>query len=430
MKESDNERLQHAKTTALLSVGTFLEFFDLFLYVHMAQIINPVFFPQGASGSWLLGNFALLSTFMFRPIGALIFGRIGDVLGRKITVIVTTMMSGIACVTMAALPGYESIGMSAQVLMILCRVIQGMSAMGEVTGAEIYLLELTKPPRRYFYIAMVASATGLGGLFALATCNFILKFGLSWRYAFAFGSLIAVTGGVARTALREAPEFTREKMIMLRNKSSSLTKTMTTSNKVNIRSFMWLLAINAVLPMMFCLRCIHIPETLQNRFGFSTQDVINCNLAVSTVEVIVDVALACIVLIISPIKIVKYRAHIFLALVLILPPILEYCPYSSVIILLQMLVTIFYLCGSPATPIFYSHFPTLKRFTVVAFAFAFATAASWALGTVVLDPLKARFGAFGLWAILIPLYILFALAVVYFERLEKKRDTASAGSNE
>jgi len=141
---------EEKEAIGLLQVGTFLEYFDLMLYVHMAVLLNELFFPKtDAHTAALLSAFAFCSTYVLRPLGALIFGYIGDNIGRKTTVIITTMMMSISCIIMATLPTYAQIGITAAWAVTLCRIIQGISSMGEIIGAEIYLTEMTKPPASY-----------------------------------------------------------------------------------------------------------------------------------------------------------------------------------------------------------------------------------------------------------------------------------------
>jgi len=98
----------------LLQIGTFLEYFDLMLYVHMAVFLNELFFPKtDPHTSALLAAFAFCSTWVLRPFGALIFGWIGDNIGRKSTVVITTMMMALSCVIMASAPTYAQIGIGA-----------------------------------------------------------------------------------------------------------------------------------------------------------------------------------------------------------------------------------------------------------------------------------------------------------------------------
>lgn len=105
---------EQREATVLLSLGTFFEYFDLMLYVHMGVLLNELFFPKtDPHTAVLLSTFAFCTTFVFRPLGALIFGYFGDHIGRKSTVIITTMLMAISCIIMANLPTYSQIGVTA-----------------------------------------------------------------------------------------------------------------------------------------------------------------------------------------------------------------------------------------------------------------------------------------------------------------------------
>ena len=209
---------EQKQAIGLLSIGTFLEYFDLMLYVHMAVLLNELFFPKtDPFVASLLGAFTFCSTYVFRPIGALIFGYIGDNIGRKVTVILTTFMMAGSCLVMSILPTYAEIGIYASCGMILCRIIQGMSAMGEGIGAEIYLTEITKPPIQYVVVSFISIFAGIGATMALAFASFTTSHGLNWRYAFGFGMIIALIGSLARQKLRE-PSARRSRRRRLRGR--------------------------------------------------------------------------------------------------------------------------------------------------------------------------------------------------------------------
>ena len=90
---------EQKEAIGLLSIGTFLEYFDLFLYVHMAVLLNDLFFPPtDPHTAQLLSAFAFCTTFVFRPLGALVFGYVGDTIGRRATLVITTFMMAIACI--------------------------------------------------------------------------------------------------------------------------------------------------------------------------------------------------------------------------------------------------------------------------------------------------------------------------------------------
>jgi MFS family permease len=174
----------------------------------MAVLLNELFFPKtDPHTAALLSAFAFCSTFVLRPFGALIFGYIGDHIGRKTTVIITTMMMSISCIIMANLPTYAQIGISAAWIVTLCRILQGLSSMGEIIGAEIYITEITKPPAQYPAVAFISVSSALGGMFALAIAALVTTKGFNWRIAFWVGAAIAVIGSIARMRLRETPEF-------------------------------------------------------------------------------------------------------------------------------------------------------------------------------------------------------------------------------
>lgn len=200
------------EAVGILQIGTFLEYFDLMLYVHMAVLLNELFFPQTDPHVKKIITAVTFSTpFIFRPIGALVFGYIGDVVGRKATVIITTSMMAIACVAMANLPTYAQIGLAASWGITICRIMQGLSSMGEIIGAQLYLTEMIGSPKNYPIVALTACSVALGALVALGVTNGIFALGLEWRVGFWFGAVIALVGFVARTALRESPEFSDAK---------------------------------------------------------------------------------------------------------------------------------------------------------------------------------------------------------------------------
>ncbi|MCX7342826.1 MAG: MFS transporter [Proteobacteria bacterium] len=153
---------EQKEAVGLLQIGTFLEYFDLMLYVHMAVLLNELFSHKtDPHTSALLSAFAFCSTYALRPFSALFFDWIGDTIGRKSTVIITIMMMALSCLIMESLPTYSQIGITAAWIVTLCRVMQGISSMGEVVGAQIYLTEIIKPPTQYRVIAIIPISPSL-----------------------------------------------------------------------------------------------------------------------------------------------------------------------------------------------------------------------------------------------------------------------------
>lgn len=140
-------RRDQKEAIGLLQIGTFLEYFDLMLYVHMAVLLNDLFFPKtDPHTASLIAAFAFCSTYVLRPFGALLFSWIGDHIGRKTTVIITTMMMAVSCLIMANLPTYSQIGISAAWIVTICRILQGLSSMGEIVGRKFTLQRLQSLP--------------------------------------------------------------------------------------------------------------------------------------------------------------------------------------------------------------------------------------------------------------------------------------------
>ncbi|WP_231569848.1 MFS transporter [Rickettsia bellii] len=112
----------------------------------MAVLLNKIFFsPDNSYSIKVLSAFAYCSTFIFRPFGALLFGWIGDNIGRKPVILIATFLA-CTCIGIAVLPSYDEIGFTATVLITLFRAIQGISSATEVTGAQLYITEMVKPP--------------------------------------------------------------------------------------------------------------------------------------------------------------------------------------------------------------------------------------------------------------------------------------------
>ena len=255
---------QQKEAIGLLSIGTFLEYFDLLLYVHMAVLLNELFFPKADPFTASLHSaFAFCSTYVLRPFGALIFGYIGDNIGRKATVIITTTMMSLSCILMASLPTYSQIGITASWVVTICRMVQGLSAMGEVTGANIYITEITKPPIQYPAVTMTSICSALGGVFALAVATFVTSFNFNWRIAFGIGAVVAIVGAVARTRLRETPDFADAKrrvkkaLAQIKRDPKILKENVIWTEKVNKKTatiFYRMLMAGMLLPCIYVLR--------------------------------------------------------------------------------------------------------------------------------------------------------------------------------
>jgi MFS family permease len=136
--------------------------------VHLSTILNDLFFPKtDPMIAKLLAVTAFCMTFVLRPVGGYIIGRIGDTIGRKHTVLITTFLMAGSCLTIAIFPTYAEVGIWATVAILLCRMVQGFSSLGEIVGAGVYLAETLKSLYKYVANGLIDVQTKIGGMFGI-----------------------------------------------------------------------------------------------------------------------------------------------------------------------------------------------------------------------------------------------------------------------
>lgn len=213
---SANRRVYRAVTAA--AVGTIVEWYDFILYgAASAVIFNHLFFPQFDPVAGTMAAFAGYAVgFLVRPVGGIVFGRLGDRIGRKPVLLLTLAMMGAATVGIGLLPTYQSIGLWAPSLLVGLRVIQGMGAGAEYGGAVLVAAESTRD-RRGLFAALpgagvdvsLVMATGVLALFTLMPEDQFLAWG--WRVPFLLSSIVLIVGLWIRRQLPETQEFTQAK---------------------------------------------------------------------------------------------------------------------------------------------------------------------------------------------------------------------------
>lgn len=197
------------------SVGTMIEWYDFYIFGSLAKDISPLFYPQGNDTIALI---AYLSTFavgfVVRPFGALFFGRIGDLVGRKYAFLVTLLIMGGATALIGFLPTYATIGMAAPILLLLIRVLQGLALGGEYGGAAVYVAEHVPDERRGFYTSFIQITATLG-LFVsliviLLTQNMMSPQAFTswgWRLPFIVSIFLVAVSLYIRLRMKESPIF-------------------------------------------------------------------------------------------------------------------------------------------------------------------------------------------------------------------------------
>ncbi len=201
------------------SAGTVIEWYDFYIYASLAVFFGTLFFPKANPTSGFLLSLATWGTgFLVRPFGAVVFGRIGDLVGRKYAFLVTLSVMGIATTLTGLVPTYARIGILAPALLVLFRLIQGLALGGEYGGAATYIAEHAPDARRGYYTSWIQTTATVGIALALLV---VLAFRLwlgdaafrawGWRLPFLVSSLLLVIAMYIRLRLQEAPLFARLK---------------------------------------------------------------------------------------------------------------------------------------------------------------------------------------------------------------------------
>ena len=213
-KKMDQEARQRRKVVVAGVTGNVLEWYDFAVYGFFAPIIGRLFFPSDDPTVSLIASFgAFAAGFLMRPIGGIIFGFIGDKIGRKRALVLSVLLMAIPSGMIGILPDHATIGVSAAVLMVLMRMLQGMAVGGEYTSSIVYLAEHAPSKRRGFFtswtlvgaVGGILLGSGVGALLSnLLPAEAVSDWG--WRIAFLSGIAVGVVGLLIRRHLPEMPK--------------------------------------------------------------------------------------------------------------------------------------------------------------------------------------------------------------------------------
>jgi MFS family permease len=201
------------------SLGTLFEWYDFYLYGSLAVFFGGLFFPPGNETAQLLASLATFGAgFGVRPLGALVFGHIGDRVGRKYTFLVTMAAMGLGTALIGLVPTYESWGLVATLLLVLLRLLQGLALGGEYGGAATYVAEHVPDARRGFYTSFIQTTATLGFFLSMGVIG-LTRVGLGeaefrawgWRVPFLLSFVLLALSLYVRVKMAESPLFTRMK---------------------------------------------------------------------------------------------------------------------------------------------------------------------------------------------------------------------------
>ena len=200
---------------AASSAGTIFEWYDFFIYGTLFYIIGPTFFPSGNATLEILMVWATFAIgFGFRPVGAILFGFLGDKLGRKYTFLVTVTLMGIATAGVGLIPSAETIGLAAPLIVIFLRILQGLALGGEYGGAAIYVAEHAPTEKRGYYTSYIQASVAGGFVLSIGVilaCRFLIpeqEFNdWGWRVPFLLSIILLAISLWMRLKLNESPVF-------------------------------------------------------------------------------------------------------------------------------------------------------------------------------------------------------------------------------
>src|SRR5438046_6464789 len=197
------------------SLGTMIEWYDFYIFGSLAVVMSELMFPKGDPAWALIKTWALFATgFLVRPFGALVFGRIGDLIGRKYAFLVTLTVMGLSTFLIGCLPTYATIGLLAPTILLLFRLLQGLALGGEYGGAAVYVAEHVPDNKRGFYTSFIQITATLGLFVSLGVVlgtKSMMADGdfktWGWRIPFLLSIVLVAMSMYIRLKLAESPLY-------------------------------------------------------------------------------------------------------------------------------------------------------------------------------------------------------------------------------
>lgn len=257
------EDVDQKKAVLAILIGNILEKYTTALYVFSTVFLAKYFFPEDQKVLGFLGTFA--AGFLIRPIGGLLFGHIGDRIGRKMALVFAIFSVTFTSFVVAILPGYETLGGLASFILVICRILQGISASGEYSGAAVMITERFHDKNKGLLSGLLP-ATSIGGLFIGACvvwfCSWSIMPVWAWRVPFGVAGVVGVIGLYLRLNLRESPIF--EEVCVREMRRQVPVRDLITND---LSAFVCMLIMAATATVAFYLPVVYVsdfmlPETL------------------------------------------------------------------------------------------------------------------------------------------------------------------------
>ena len=272
----DSAKLSYVRTLATGIAGNLMEWYDFAIYGYMLPVIGALFFPSEDPVATIIATFSAFAAGYFaRPVGGVIFGHIGDRYGRKTVLVWSVSLMGLSTFAIGLLPTYAQLGAGAAALLVMLRILQGISVGGEYTGSITFVLEHTKPNHRGLATSWIGVGASLGFLIGSGVGTLMTVFfspddltGWAWRLPFLSGILIAIVSYFVR---RNAPEPPRPADMPM--EKSPVIKAVRDHWRPMLQLMGLALAVNAGFYMMF----VYANSYLTQHMHFSTAAAMEIN---------------------------------------------------------------------------------------------------------------------------------------------------------
>lgn len=276
------------RTLVVAAVSTVVEWYDFTVYLYFAATLSRVFFGGGAAGIVAaLATFAL--AYLFRPLGALLFGLLGDRYGRRPVLLVSMAVMAVSTLATAMLPTYAQAGTTATLLLLGLRCLMALSVGGEYTGVMTYLLESSPAPRRGLVTSLASSASEIGALLAVGVSAAVTTLlnpvdldSWGWRIPFLLGGLLAVGVLLARSTLPETPAFAQAGTGPGRRPTlAGVWRGVADHKAAVLRTF----AISALCSVAYYVGIVYVPTYLTTVRGYSEATALQLGTAAAVIVV-------------------------------------------------------------------------------------------------------------------------------------------------
>ncbi len=417
MSKNDGQQICMKRVVVSGMIGNGLEWYDYALYAQMSFVLSQLFFPGENDSVKLIATFGVFAVgFVFRPLGAVLFGYIGDRYGRRVSLVIAILMMAIPTGCIGLLPTYEQIGIAAPILLTIIRIFQGLSLGGEFSGSITYVIEHSNPKRRGIAGASSLVSLIVGFLMGSFVALLFVK-GLShdafyswgWRVPFLLGIAIGLVGLYMRSACDESPayeEAKREGHLSDRPVRTALLKHKTQM----LQAFICYISVT----MPFYLASVYLLSFTQKKLGFAVDQALFMNTASMIVMLVAAVVAAIASDKIGRRTVMLSSAVVMMVLILPLFILMGTKIYANVLMAQIVLGLVIGVYIAPVPALLVEIFPTSVRYTGMALSYNLAAAIFGGTAPMVCEWLISTTGSFNSIAFYVILCNLASIVALYF----------------